>query len=105
MVHISFSRFRVAAFGVYVCLLLLGSPSISLGSSADSSPADRPTINEEEYHGAAGRHLRRSVAKVRPLIDRYGSWAAAAAILAEGIGIPVPGQTLLLASSMEAGRG
>jgi membrane protein DedA with SNARE-associated domain len=42
---------------------------------------------------------------VRPLIDRYGDFAVFAAIFVEGIGIPAPGQTLLIAGAVLAARG
>ncbi|MFN8626742.1 MAG: DedA family protein [Candidatus Binatia bacterium] len=57
---------------------------------------------------AAQREQRRFehiLAKVQPLLDRYGYGAAAGAAVLEGIGIPVPGQTLLMASAMEAVQG
>lgn len=51
------------------------------------------------------RHFRGSVARVRPLLRRYGYWAVGAATLAEGIGIPMPGQTLLIVGGVEAAEG
>jgi len=38
-------------------------------------------------------------------MKRYGYWAAATAIFVEGIGVPAPGQTLLIASALEAASG
>ena len=40
-----------------------------------------------------------------PLLDKYGYFALFGAIFVEGFGIPAPGQTLLIASSILAGRG
>ena len=74
------------------------------GQVTDSRPAAEPSSNADSNHVRV-RHLRTSLRRVRPLIDRYGYWAAAVGILIEGIGIPAPGQTLLLASSIEASRG
>lgn len=51
------------------------------------------------------REFERAVAKVQPLLDRYGYGAAFAAVIAEGIGIPTPGQTLLVASALDAAEG
>jgi len=42
---------------------------------------------------------------VQPLLERYGYGAAVVAVMAEGVGIPLPGQTLLMASSLEAAAG
>src|SRR5262245_60462271 len=53
----------------------------------------------------AVRDFERSVAKVQPLLERYGYGAAFAAVMAEGMGIPTPGQTLLMAGALEAAQG
>jgi membrane protein DedA with SNARE-associated domain len=42
---------------------------------------------------------------VQPLLQRYGYGAAFAAVMAEGMGIPTPGQTLLMAGALEAAEG
>jgi membrane protein DedA with SNARE-associated domain len=53
----------------------------------------------------AVRRFERSLAEVQPLVARYGYGAAFAAVIAEGIGIPTPGQTLLMAGALEAANG
>jgi membrane protein DedA with SNARE-associated domain len=53
----------------------------------------------------AVRRFERSLAEVQPLLARYGYGAAFAAVMAEGIGIPTPGQTLLMAGALEAADG
>src|SRR6185369_7686112 len=50
-------------------------------------------------------HFERALADVQPLLDHYGYGAAFVAVMAEGIGIPTPGQTLLMASAGEAAAG
>jgi len=45
------------------------------------------------------------VARLQPVLDRYGLWALAAATLAEGFGIPLPGETLLIVCALLAGKG
>jgi membrane protein DedA with SNARE-associated domain len=45
------------------------------------------------------------VARLQPVLDRYGLWALAAAAMAEGFGIPLPGQTLLIACALLAANG
>jgi membrane protein DedA with SNARE-associated domain len=42
---------------------------------------------------------------MQPLLERYGYGAAVLATIAEGMGIPTPGQTLLMASALEAAQG
>ena len=54
------------------------------------------------------RHLRRferSIARVQPYLVRYGYAASCVAVMVEGMGIPTPGQTLLMASALEAAVG
>lgn len=58
-----------------------------------------------EQPSALVRSFEHSLANVQPLLERYGYGAAVAAVLAEGAGIPTPGQTLLMASALEAAAG
>jgi membrane protein DedA with SNARE-associated domain len=51
------------------------------------------------------RDFEHSLARVQPLLERYGYGAAFAAVMAEGMGVPTPGQTLLMASALEAATG
>ena len=51
------------------------------------------------------RGLEKALAKVQPLLDRYGYPAVFLAILVEGIGLLAPGQTLLIAAALTAARG
>lgn len=73
----------------------LGAAPAAPGYNADSEPVEKPPIG----------HFRRALARVQPYIKRYGYWAAAAAVLLEGLGIPTPGQTLLIAGAVEAVEG
>jgi membrane protein DedA with SNARE-associated domain len=47
-------------------------------------------------------YVEGGIGKVRPLLTRYGYAAVFVAILLEGFGIPAPGQTLLMAASIDA---
>jgi membrane protein DedA with SNARE-associated domain len=49
--------------------------------------------------------LEAAVARVRPLLERYGYPAVFVAVGVEGAGIPAPGQTLLIAGAIDAVRG
>ena len=42
---------------------------------------------------------------VKPYLDHYGYWALFGAILLEDFGMPVPGETLLIASALLASQG
>jgi membrane protein DedA with SNARE-associated domain len=59
----------------------------------------------EDYRSTAVQDFERSLAKVQPLLERYGYGAAFATVMAEGMGIPTPGQTLLMAGAVDAAQG
>jgi len=59
----------------------------------------------DRLESAALQDFEHSLAKVQPLIERYGYGAAVLAVMVEGVGMPAPGQTLLMASALEAGTG
>jgi membrane protein DedA with SNARE-associated domain len=42
------------------------------------------------------------IKKLQPVLDRYGVSAVAATTFGEGIGVPAPGQTMLIAASFSA---
>jgi membrane protein DedA with SNARE-associated domain len=50
-------------------------------------------------------HLETAAAKAQPLLERYGYAAVFFSILPEGFGIPAPGQTILMAASLDAAEG
>jgi membrane protein DedA with SNARE-associated domain len=78
-------------------LLLLAAVPAGLGENS--------TTSLKKYETATVKRFQRSIARVHPLMKRYGYWAAATAIFVEGMGIPAPGQTLLIASALEAASG
>jgi len=47
----------------------------------------------------------KAVARARPLLDRYGYPAVFAAVFVEGVGVPAPGETLLIAGAIDAASG
>jgi len=52
------------------------------------------------------RHrFARYLARAQRLLERHGYGIVAAAVMAEGMGIPAPGQTLLIAGALEAAKG
>jgi membrane protein DedA with SNARE-associated domain len=76
-------------------------------SAVDSSPGGSGGASAAPGHqqSAAVRRFERAIARVQPLLQRYGYGAAFAAVMVEGMGIPTPGQTLLMASALEATEG
>src|SRR4029453_5800945 len=70
-----------------------------------SAPAEAVTAPADHQQNAAVRRFERSLARVQPLLQRYGYGAAFAAVMAEGMGIPTPGQTLLMAGAPKRPEG
>ena len=91
--HISMGRF----LGVLLWLLVLATVFCAnfAISAVDSSPNGASDAAAVHQQSAAVRRFERSLARVQPLLQRYGYGAAFAAVMAEGVGIPTPGQTLL----------
>jgi membrane protein DedA with SNARE-associated domain len=49
--------------------------------------------------------LQVAITRVQPVLNRYGYLAVFLTILVEGLGIPAPGQTLLIAAALTAAHG
>ena len=94
---ISFSR-RVL-LRVTCALALLGLPAITPTAHAE---AMRELEQAAEHLGAGLKH---GVENMQPLVEQYGYAGVAGAVTAEGMGLPAPGQTLLMAAALEAARG
>ena len=79
----------------------------STQSAASSPPAaggESTAVSDPHQHTKV-RRFERALARVQPLLERYGYGAAFAAVMAEGMGVPTPGQTLLIAGALEAAQG
>jgi membrane protein DedA with SNARE-associated domain len=74
-------------------------------SAVPSGVGGASTATADYQQSPAVRDFERSLAKAQPLLERYGYGAAFAAVMAEGMGIPTPGQTLLMAGALEAAQG
>ena len=73
--------------------------------SVSNGAAEESTAASDQRPSRGLRRFERSLARVQPLLQRYGYSAAALAVMVEGMGIPTPGQTLLMASALEAAAG
>ncbi len=95
--------------GRTAALASIGGASIALDTDfavfAVASVGEESNTASDRRTSRAVRRFERSLVEVQPLLERYGYWAAVAAVTAEGIGIPTPGQTLLMASALEAAEG
>jgi membrane protein DedA with SNARE-associated domain len=59
----------------------------------------------EHYRDRVVRDLKHAIARVQPLLERYGYPAVFLAIMVEGMGLLAPGQTLLMAAAFAAAQG
>jgi membrane protein DedA with SNARE-associated domain len=50
-------------------------------------------------------HFGELVKHFEPMLDRYGYWAVFGIILGENFALPIPGETILIASALLAGHG
>jgi membrane protein DedA with SNARE-associated domain len=98
---------RLLLLAMALCLVLFSAlPAFAQAEASAPAAADgKPAANTELASSQAGHGFQRALAEVRPLLDRYGYSAVFVAVLAEGVGIPAPGQTLLIASALEASSG
>lgn len=96
-----------------LCVLIVASGSIAVCSSSGHG-GHSPSYAEAQGSERQGRvpaihwvvgHLETAAAKVQPFLERYGYAAVFLSILPEGFGVPAPGQTLLMAASLDAANG
>ena len=84
--------------------LILALAGQSQETGGNGAAQDTRQLAHEAEQRAAGA-LEEGVAKVRPLLERYGYPAVFVAVGVEGAGIPAPGQTLLIAGAIDAVHG
>src|SRR6516162_11781331 len=91
--------------------LLRGGPALACQQFACGyRPGDTlaPTLGPATRTGgimAARPVLPGVLASVAPLLDHYGYLAVAGLLVLENLGLPVPGETVLIAGSLYAGAG
>lgn len=92
-----------------VAVLLLG---LVTGSPAPARQAEDIPADSQHAADSSGSLLttvesdfQHSLTRIQPVLERYGYPAIAAAVMVEGIGIPAPGQTMLMAGALEAAAG
>ncbi|MCJ7819518.1 MAG: DedA family protein, partial [Syntrophales bacterium] len=76
-----------------------GQPLAAAAAAGDPGQAPSTRVARLEHD------LEQAVARVQPVFDRYGYLAVFLAILVEGVGIPAPGQTFLIAAALSAAHG
>ncbi len=82
--------------------LAYGPPLKAVSASAAArEPRKAPSPRVERLE----QDLKQAVARVQPVLNRYGYPAVFLTILVEGVGIPAPGQTFLIAAALTAAHG
>jgi membrane protein DedA with SNARE-associated domain len=74
-------------------------PAFSTLPAAGRQETSAPRVERLE------QDLQQVITRVQPLLRRYGYLAVFLAILVEGVGIPAPGQTFLIAAALAAAHG
>jgi membrane protein DedA with SNARE-associated domain len=87
---------RLLRLAVFLLVLLTGDSEVS----AQTGEQGETRLHEAEQ--MVGSEAEAAVARVRPLLERYGYPAIFVAVGVEGMGIPAPGQTLLIAAAIDA---
>jgi membrane protein DedA with SNARE-associated domain len=90
---------------VLVVVLLSLAPARPCRASpeAEGIPARGQTSGGQQHRVA--QDLESAIARVQPLLARYGYPAVFLGIMVEGVGVPAPGQTFLMAAAYEAAQG
>jgi membrane protein DedA with SNARE-associated domain len=92
----------VLGAALLLCALL---PSPGLAADPPTGGAEEAQTLLDEAEQLAVSEVDKAVARARPLLDRYGYPAVFAAVFVEGVGIPGPGETLLIAGAIDAAHG
>lgn len=80
----------------------MGPPGQPLAAAAATlAPGNAPSNRIDRLEHDLGE----AVARVQPVLDRYGYYVVFLTILVEGVGIPAPGQTMLIAAALTAAHG
>src|SRR5918996_975705 len=88
-----------------VVLLIALSAWLAVCSDAAAQTRGQAPSRLHEAESMAVREVEAGIARVRPLLERYGYPAIFVAVGVEGVLIPALGQTLLIAASIDAAHG
>jgi membrane protein DedA with SNARE-associated domain len=94
------SRPRWALFLV----LLLSSIVAGTEPTVQATSTEASSLSQS-VAGSVVEHLDTGISKIRPFLDRYGYAALFISIFVEGFIIPAPGQSLLIAASLDSAYG
>jgi membrane protein DedA with SNARE-associated domain len=94
-----------------ILMLMLGLAAFTLThrppwQARPAAAADRHQTNVAEPQGEGLEpRLEHAMARVRPLLHRYGYPALFLTVMVEGFGVFAPGQTMLIAAALSAAQG
>jgi membrane protein DedA with SNARE-associated domain len=88
-----------------LAVLLVALSASLAGEAAAQTGGEQGETRLHEAEEMAVSEVEAGIARVRPLLERYGYPAVLVAVGVEGMGIPAPGQTLLIAAAIEAAHG
>jgi membrane protein DedA with SNARE-associated domain len=88
-----------------IAILLLALSFAGYNGVAAQTGGGQAETRLHEAGQMAASDAEAAIARVRPLLERYGYPAVLVAVGVEGMGIPAPGQTLLIAAAIEAAHG
>ncbi len=88
------TRTRHALAAPLLLCLLTATPTPVVAAEAPATAAEHVVHDLEE-----------TVARMQPLVARYGYAGVVGAISVEGFGLPAPGQTLMMAAALESAHG
>jgi membrane protein DedA with SNARE-associated domain len=81
------------------CFLIFGEATAQNVPAAEAAPAAMPA---QSLQRRLLDDIERDITSLRPWLDRYGYGAVFAAVGVEGIGMPAPGQSVLIAGALAA---
>jgi membrane protein DedA with SNARE-associated domain len=97
---------RLAAVVLAILILTRLIPAFAGQTFLAGGPTPHDSCQAPEpYRDRLARDLEQTIARVQPLLLRYGYPAVFLAILVEGVGLLAPGQSFLMAAAFAAAQG
>jgi membrane protein DedA with SNARE-associated domain len=109
MMNIKISRPDGRIFTLIILMLCLVASALPHSRPAQALSTTQTCLltgtRQPETENRLFQDLDHAIARVQPLLDNYGYPAVFLAVLVEGVGLVAPGQSLLIAAALTAGKG
>ena len=109
MVNIKISRPNGQLFILIILLFCLAAADLPNSRPSHALSTTQTCLlagtRQPESENRLFQDLDHAIAQVQPLLDHYGYPAVFLAVLVEGFGLVAPGQSLLIAAALTAGKG